>query len=33
MRITTAALDTTEAPALAAALERAVAPPRRTRAA
>jgi DNA-binding transcriptional MocR family regulator len=33
IRITTAALDTTEAPALAAALERAVAPPRRTRAA
>jgi DNA-binding transcriptional MocR family regulator len=33
IRITTAALDTSEAPAVAAALQRAIAPPRRTRAA
>jgi DNA-binding transcriptional MocR family regulator len=33
IRITTAALDVSEAPALAAAVERAITPPRRTRAA
>ena len=33
IRITTAALDVAEAPRLAAAIERAVTPPRRTRAA